>query len=100
MSVYVTTMDTGHFSFCAVGATEDEAISAMVQTMKRHRAQYGYPTWDRTEYKPFIADSSVQKTDDDAWLAHLARDYYGCWIHGPLELGAPGTRDGSEITLR
>ena len=98
---YVAQLDTENFSFVALGASEDQAISAMIQTMRRHRAQYGPETWHPGAY-PYASYGSDSAHDgsDESWLRWLFTDYYGGRVSGPYEYGMPGTRDGSPIMLR
>lgn len=99
---YVCTMDTGGFAFVAVGATADEALDAMVQTMRRHRAQYGASAWHPDDYRGVTWRRSLDGVtgDDPDWLRWLATDYYGAHVSGPYVAGEPGTRDSEFIHLR
>lgn len=96
---YVAQLDTENFSFVALGASEDQAISAMIQTMRRHRAQYA-EAWCYENIVPYMSDlPEGWSTDDGVWL-RLVFHYYSGRVSGPYEYGMPGTRDGEPIVLR
>lgn len=99
---FVCTMSTENFAFVAVGATSDEALDAMVQTMLRHRAQYGEETWRPDDYQGVTWRRSLIGVDggDPDWLRWLATDYYCAHVSGPYVAGEPGTRDSEFIHLR
>jgi hypothetical protein len=107
-TIYVATMDTEHYAFVAVGGSEDEAIAAMVQTMRRHRTstRSSIPgeeegAFQPEDYLPYIDPDTTPhpEVDDEGWLRHLATEWYGCNVTGPYTPGAPGTRDHDFISL-
>ena len=100
--IFIANLETEHFTFLAAGESEAEALSAMVQTMRRHRAQNGEDTWAPEWYAPYVDGNSAPHpdVDDEAWLRYLATEWYSCRVSGPYSPGAPGTRDGDPIHIR
>jgi hypothetical protein len=98
--VYVCTMDSESFAFVAVGRTSDEALDAMVATMRRH--QRGFPNgdtpWMPEDLTPEAYGAPEPDPDSPRWLRYVATEYYGANIAGPLALGRAGARDGEAIS--
>lgn len=106
--IYVCSMYTEHYSFMAVGASEEGAKLAMVQTMRRHRSQAlasGDPerttVWHPEMYNTDKGPKWEGYPENDLeWLMWLIEDQYGAWVTGPYTLGAPGTCEGDFISVR
>jgi hypothetical protein len=92
-------METESYTFTSVGRTADEAVDAMVATMRRHRAQFsnGDKPWVPEDYEPPVHGAPRPDGDDAYWLRYMATEHYGARVVGPLGLGTVGARDGERL---
>jgi hypothetical protein len=92
--IYVVEMEANRFSFMAAGSTEERAITAMVETMRRHREQAGPETWQPGYYAGAVDRFGYEYPEDDSDLLRwLITEWYSARVI-PLRPDAAGARDG------